>query len=205
MIIVEGPLDLLAYKTVLSEAVNLELNNIAIVSAWGKDPITAIVQLCKRFDIPYFVNCSAEHLPFRDHVFDTVIMAEILEHVPEWEPVFEEGVRVNRFQMIVTVPDTRLWDKQTIEEGETEYFHENYERLMKPIIDGYEGSVIYDDRKYPHLYHQRRASIGMFIDTFDKKYFIIHIRTTPLTNKNGYLQFAITPYILFHLEYVIKE
>ena len=55
VIIVEGPHDLLAYKTVISEKINLEFNNIAIVSAWGKDPITAIVQLCKRFDIPYFV------------------------------------------------------------------------------------------------------------------------------------------------------
>jgi len=55
VIIVEGPHDLLAYKGILSEAVNLELNNIAIVSAWGKDPITTIVQLCKRFEIPHFV------------------------------------------------------------------------------------------------------------------------------------------------------
>jgi predicted ATP-dependent endonuclease of OLD family len=55
VIIVEGPHDLLAYKIVISEKINLELKNIAIVSAWGKDTITAIVQLCKRFDISYFV------------------------------------------------------------------------------------------------------------------------------------------------------
>ena len=55
VIIVEGPHDLLAYKSIYSEVVNLELNNIAIVSAWGKDPIISIVQLCKRFEIPHFV------------------------------------------------------------------------------------------------------------------------------------------------------
>ena len=55
VIIVEGPDDLLAYKTVLSEKVNFALNNIAIVAAWGKDPISTIVQLCKRFEIPFFV------------------------------------------------------------------------------------------------------------------------------------------------------
>lgn len=55
VIIVEGPHDLLAYKTILSEAFNLELNNIAIVSAWGKDTIIAIVQLCKRFEISHFI------------------------------------------------------------------------------------------------------------------------------------------------------
>lgn len=55
VIIVEGPDDLLAYQTVLNEKVNFGLNNIAIVAAWGKDPITTIIQLCKRFEIPFFV------------------------------------------------------------------------------------------------------------------------------------------------------
>lgn len=55
VIIVEGPDDLLAYKMSLSEKINMELNNIAVVSAWGKDSIILIVQLCKIFQIPYFV------------------------------------------------------------------------------------------------------------------------------------------------------
>ncbi len=55
VIIVEGPDDLLAYKTVLSQKINFGLNNIAIVAAWGKDPIITIIQLCKRFEIPFFV------------------------------------------------------------------------------------------------------------------------------------------------------
>ncbi len=55
VIIVEGPLDILAYKIVLQQVVNFNLNNIAIVAAWGKDPITTIIQLCQRFEIPFFV------------------------------------------------------------------------------------------------------------------------------------------------------
>lgn len=55
VIIVEGPHDLLAYKTFLSKKYNLAFNNIAIVSAWGKDTIKTVVQICQRYEIPYFV------------------------------------------------------------------------------------------------------------------------------------------------------
>jgi putative ATP-dependent endonuclease of OLD family len=55
VIIVEGPHDLLAYKTALSSKINFGLNNIAIVCAWGKDTVKTIVQLCKLFEIPFFV------------------------------------------------------------------------------------------------------------------------------------------------------
>ncbi len=55
VLIVEGPHDLLAYRTAIETKVNLGLNNIAIVAAWGKDSVITIVQLCKRFGIPYFV------------------------------------------------------------------------------------------------------------------------------------------------------
>jgi hypothetical protein len=55
VIIVEGPHDLLAYRTVLEKDVVLGLKNIAIVCAWGKDPIITLVQLCKKWQTPYFV------------------------------------------------------------------------------------------------------------------------------------------------------
>ncbi|MCF7807219.1 MAG: AAA family ATPase [Candidatus Marinimicrobia bacterium] len=55
VIIVEGPHDLLGYKTVLSQKYNLEFDNISIVSAWGKDTIKSIAELCNLFDIKYFV------------------------------------------------------------------------------------------------------------------------------------------------------
>lgn len=55
VIVVEGPHDVLAYRTVLERGVNLDLNNISIVAAWGKDPIITIVQFCNEFEIPVFV------------------------------------------------------------------------------------------------------------------------------------------------------
>ena len=55
VIFVEGPDDLLAYKLVLSGEIVLGLKNITIVSAGGKDPIRTLVQLCKNFEISFFV------------------------------------------------------------------------------------------------------------------------------------------------------
>ncbi len=55
VLIVEGPHDLLGYRTVLSTEFNLEYNNISIVAAWGKDTLKSIIQLCKLFEIEYFV------------------------------------------------------------------------------------------------------------------------------------------------------
>lgn len=71
VIIVEGPHDLLAYKTLFSKKYNLSFNNIAIVAAWGKDSIKTIVQLCQWYDIPYFVihdwDLSDESIELRDN------------------------------------------------------------------------------------------------------------------------------------------
>ncbi|MFN8306170.1 MAG: AAA family ATPase [Ferruginibacter sp.] len=70
VIIVEGPHDLLAYKTLFSKKYNLSFNNIAIIAAWGKDSIKTIVQLCQRYDIPYFVvhdwDLSDESIELKD-------------------------------------------------------------------------------------------------------------------------------------------
>lgn len=55
VMIVEGPHDVLGYRTVFSSEINLEYNNISIVAAWGKDTLKSIIQLCKLFEIEYFV------------------------------------------------------------------------------------------------------------------------------------------------------
>ena len=55
VIIVEGPHDILAYRTIFEGQVNFALKNIAIVAAWGKDSILTIIDLCKLFKIECFV------------------------------------------------------------------------------------------------------------------------------------------------------
>jgi len=44
-------------------------------------------------------------LPFRNDSFDTVLLFEVLEHVPDYEFVLEEARRVARKNVLVTVPN----------------------------------------------------------------------------------------------------
>ena len=55
VVAVEGPLDLLAYRTVLESSFNLDLHNIGIVSAWGKDTLSSVVRMCQALGVPVFV------------------------------------------------------------------------------------------------------------------------------------------------------
>lgn len=62
-----------------------------------------------------YVNGLAEELPFRDKSFDTVLLPEIVEHVPDPSRVIAEGIRVARRDLIFTVPvdfydPTHLWN-----------------------------------------------------------------------------------------------
>jgi hypothetical protein len=48
-------LDMIAYKNIFSEYIDFGLKNIAMIAAWGKDPMPTLIQLCKRYDISYFI------------------------------------------------------------------------------------------------------------------------------------------------------
>lgn len=54
VVVVEGPHDLLAYRTALEGSIEWGLKNAAVVSAWGKDTVSALVQLCNAFEVPVF-------------------------------------------------------------------------------------------------------------------------------------------------------
>jgi len=53
------------------------------------------------------VNSIAEHLPFRDNIFNTVIMAELLEHVLDPNRILVEAYKSlsSKGRLVVTVPD----------------------------------------------------------------------------------------------------
>lgn len=55
VLIVEGPHDVLAYRTVLGTKYNLDYSNVSIVAAWGKDTLQSLIQVCKLFEIEHFV------------------------------------------------------------------------------------------------------------------------------------------------------
>lgn len=54
---------------------------------------------------PNFVRALAEHLPFQDNTFDSVIINETLEHVLDEHIVLAEVFRVARRVVLISVPE----------------------------------------------------------------------------------------------------
>lgn len=114
---------------------------------------------------PYFVQGDAEHLPFRDGCFDTVTLAEILEHLPNPVNALREAKRVSRDRVLITVPNEYLWssDKHPfigLEErlklegcrDKWEFFERAYPNAVKPCLryaekcSGMFGHIRYYDK-----------------------------------------------------------
>jgi 2-polyprenyl-3-methyl-5-hydroxy-6-metoxy-1,4-benzoquinol methylase len=75
----------------------------------GKDSIgidndPAVVEIARARGRPV-TKMSACDLEFEDRSFDSVVMIEVLEHIPEYERALREAVRVARRSVVVTVPD----------------------------------------------------------------------------------------------------
>lgn len=60
-------------------------------------------------------------LPFPDKSFDTVILLEVLEHVPEIEALLQEAFRVARKNVLVTVPNAE--DLELLKGNDVTYAH----------------------------------------------------------------------------------
>jgi ubiquinone/menaquinone biosynthesis C-methylase UbiE len=54
--------------------------------------------------MPNFVKADAQHLPFKDCVFDVVQASHCIEHVPNPVALLDELVRVSKFKVIVKCP-----------------------------------------------------------------------------------------------------
>lgn len=111
------------------------------------------------YDIPNFVRGDAHHLPFKDKSFDTVCLAEILEHVRDPVRVLSEARRVGKL-VLITVPNEwewgpqhkpfMTWEKWVALEGLT------FEQAVKKhAIDPNRPLEIVDEREHPHLLHVR--------------------------------------------------
>lgn len=64
-------------------------------------------QLPGRYPRIRFVQANAEHLPFRDRNFDTVICTHTLEHVQNIQATIQELRRVATKRLIIVVPRQR--------------------------------------------------------------------------------------------------
>lgn len=69
----------------------------------GADINEAYVAAAKEKGVEAVV--AGERLPFEDNSFDTVIMFEVLEHVPDPERLVREAKRVSSGNILITVPD----------------------------------------------------------------------------------------------------
>jgi len=52
-------------------------------------------------DIPNFVQCDSQHLPFKDDAFDEVFSAQVIEHVQHPFLMFHELVRVSKKSVVL--------------------------------------------------------------------------------------------------------
>jgi SAM-dependent methyltransferase len=60
-------------------------------------------------------------LPFPDRSFDTVILLEVIEHVPQLEGILKEAFRVARRNVLVTVPNSE--DLERLQQNDVTYAH----------------------------------------------------------------------------------
>lgn len=125
VIIVEGPHDLLAYKTILGDKINFGLKNIAIVAAWGKDSILTIIQICKRYEIPYYVihdwdlddeSIDISITPKESKIYQSLTPEDKAQYTKNYKIALEAGienVHTNK-RNIEEVLDIDVSDKGTL-------------------------------------------------------------------------------------------
>jgi len=80
----------------------------------------------KRLPLKEFIIASALYLPLRDQTFDTVMLPEILEHLPYYQAmkVHNECTRIARRTLLITVPNANKtdYDKSLVENPEHKWF-----------------------------------------------------------------------------------
>lgn len=64
------------------------------------------------YDLPNFIRADAHDIPLKDKSFNTVVLAEILEHVYNPIQVLKEAKRLSYNKIVITVPNEYYWDKK---------------------------------------------------------------------------------------------
>ncbi|MEA2503937.1 MAG: hypothetical protein QOG36_980 [Actinomycetota bacterium] len=84
---------------------------------------------------------SADNLAFADNAFDSVVLIETLEHLPDYERALAEAARVARSSVVVTVPDIsvipRMSKRQVVPWHLLEATHVNFftpETLRRTLL-----------------------------------------------------------------------
>src|SRR5688572_2931797 len=105
-------------------------------------------------------------LPFADRSFDTVILFEVLEHVPDYSRLISEAFRVARRNVLVTVPNSEGLD--LLRDNDVTYAHmlsadhvhffdaDSLKAMLQPYSS--QISVERSDPIYPYWFLARSAS-----------------------------------------------
>lgn len=110
-----------------------------------------------------FIRCFAERVPMPNKSFDTVIYGDILEHVKDCDIVLQEGKRLTRDRILISVPNEYKWqNRPEIMKFETREKHIERGRDLREL--GFQQSIGHpsklctaavDDTIFPHIHHVR--------------------------------------------------
>ena len=111
-----------------------------------------------------FIRCFAEDVPKPDKSYDTIIYGDILEHVYDPDIVLQEGKRLTRDRIIISVPNEWKWLKDSPYVLSFETREKHLERGGDLQKIGFDSTIRHpsgactdalDDVKTPHIHHVR--------------------------------------------------
>lgn len=107
-----------------------------------------VVMLDKdEYDTPYpFKQGNAYDLPFEDSSFQSVVLAEILEHLRNPIQALKEAKRVSSDRVVITVPDEQRWGELA-----RPFQNPEHRRYYTGKMLGNQLSLVFDRYSIDHL------------------------------------------------------
>ncbi len=128
-----------------------------------------------------FIRAFVEDIPLPNQSIDTIIYGDILEHVNDPNVVLQEGKRLSRDRIIISVPNEYRWEQNNpnIKAFESREKHIANGKDMRKLSDeqttGHPSKMCIDainDEDFHHIHHQRFFNEETFTklieDNFDK-------------------------------------
>lgn len=126
-----------------------------------------------------FIRAFAENVPLPDLSVDTVIYGDILEHVTEPNIVIQEGKRLTRNRIIISVPAEFEWESNNpnVKRFETREKHSANGHDLREM--GYDSTIRHpskacidalDDIEFEHIHHKRFYTEKTFKELIEKNF-----------------------------------